>query len=127
MNRPTHSNYGTHAQQALQAFHTNVLQEVQENVAREPVVVVGMALNPYVLAVRYALTKAGIDYTYLGYGGYLTKWKPRLAIKMWSGWPTFPQVFVRGTLIGGNSCTRKALKDGSFSAMLEQQQQETSS
>jgi glutaredoxin-related protein len=37
---------------------------------------------------------------------------------MWSGFPTFPQVFVRGTLIGGFTDTRKALEDGSLRKLL---------
>jgi glutaredoxin-related protein len=45
-------------------------------------------------------------------------WKQRLAIKMWSGWPTFPQVFVRGVLVGGFEDTRKALEDGSLKKLL---------
>ena len=36
------------------------------------------------------------------------------AIKLWSGWPTFPQVFVDGTLIGGEDLTKAALADGSL-------------
>ena len=44
--------------------------------------------------------------------------KKRLAIKLWSGWPTFPQVFVRGVLIGGNDETRRAIADGSLKARL---------
>jgi hypothetical protein len=37
-----------------------------------------------------------VAHTYLEYGSYFSKWKERLAIKLWSGWPTFPQVFVDG-------------------------------
>lgn len=35
------------------------------------------------------------------YGGYLSQWRLRNALKMWTGWPTFPMVFVKGTLVGG--------------------------
>jgi monothiol glutaredoxin len=37
----------------------------------------------------------------LSYGNYFSKWKQRLAIKLWSGWPTYPQIFIDGKLIGG--------------------------
>ena len=30
-------------------------------------------------------------------------WRKRLALKMWTGWPTFPMIFVDQQLIGGNS------------------------
>lgn len=99
-------------------FHANIVQEVAQAVSRDPVVVVGMAQNPVVKRAREALKEAGVEYTYLEYGSYFGKWKERLAIKLWSGWPTFPQVFVRGSLIGGNEETRAALADGSFKSRL---------
>jgi monothiol glutaredoxin len=36
-------------------------------------------------------------------------WQERLAIKMWSGWSTYPQVFVKGILIGGASDLKKLI------------------
>jgi monothiol glutaredoxin len=97
---------------AMEGFHADVVKEVQEAVRREPVVVVGMAQNPHVRNVRRALDEAGVAYKYLEYGSYFSKWKERLAIKLWSGWPTFPQVFVGGTLIGGEDLTKRAIADG---------------
>jgi monothiol glutaredoxin len=64
--------------------------------------------------VRKALADAGVEATYLEYGSYFSKWRERLAIKLWSGWPTFPQVFVKGVLIGGEDLTKAALADGSL-------------
>jgi len=104
---------------AQAAFHADIVREVAETVAKETVVVVGMAQNPVVKAARKALTEAGIPFNYLEYGSYFSQWKPRLAIKMWSGWPTFPQVYVRGKLVGGNAETRAALADGSFKKWME--------
>jgi monothiol glutaredoxin len=103
---------------AMEGFHADVVREVQEAVRREPVVVVGMAQNPHVRKVRQALDEAGVSYKYLEYGSYFGKWKERLAIKLWSGWPTFPQVFVRGTLIGGEDLTKQAIADGSLKSSL---------
>jgi glutaredoxin-related protein len=99
---------------AMEEFHKDVVKEVRAAVERDPVVVVGMAQNPHVRKVRQALDEAGITYTYLEYGSYLSEWKKRLAIKLWSGWPTFPQVFVRGTLLGGEDLTKAAIADGSL-------------
>src|SRR5688572_14851938 len=99
-------------------YHGAIVQEVAETVARDAVVVVGMAQNPFVKKARQALTDAGVPFTYLEYGSYLGKWKERLAIKLWSGWPTFPQVYVRGTLIGGFEDTRAALADGTLKQRL---------
>ena len=95
-------------------FHPEIVAEVERAVAASAVVVVGMAQNPHVKNVRKALAKAGIEFQYVEYGSYLSKWKERLAIKLWSGWPTFPQVFVRGVLLGGEDLTLAALRDGSL-------------
>ena len=102
----------------ITSFHADTVSEVSAAVTRDAVVVVGMAQNPHVKNVRKALASAGIDCTYLEYGSYLSKWRQRLAIKMWSGWPTFPQVYVKGTLIGGFSETTKELADGSLKKRL---------
>jgi monothiol glutaredoxin len=102
----------------ISGYFKETVAEVESAVNGTDVVVVGMAQNPHVRKVRAALDEAQIAYKYLEYGSYLGEWKRRLAIKMWSGWPTFPQVFVRGTLIGGNAETRAALADGSLKAKL---------
>jgi glutaredoxin-related protein len=91
---------------------------VQDAIRKHSVVVVGMAQNPHVRNVRRALQESGIDFHYLEYGSYFSKWRERLAIKLFSGWPTFPQVFVRGTLIGGEDLTKAALADGSLQELL---------
>jgi glutaredoxin-related protein len=104
----------------MTGFHSDVVREVSDAVARHDVVVVGMAQNPHVKNVRKALADAGIPFTYLEYGSYFSAWQRRLAIKLWSGWPTFPQVFVRGVLVGGEDLTKAAIADGSLREMLAQ-------
>jgi glutaredoxin-related protein len=79
----------------------DIIEEVQAAVAAHAVVVVGMAINPFPRRARKALTAHGTPFHYLGYGSYLSMWRPRTALKMWTGWPTFPMVFVRGVLVGG--------------------------
>jgi glutaredoxin-related protein len=98
----------------MEGFHADVLREVKQAIATDKVVVVGMAQNPHVRNVRKALDDAGVAYKYLEYGSYLSQWKQRLAIKLWSGFPTFPQVFVDGTLLGGEDLTKAALADGTL-------------
>ena len=102
----------------LASFHPDVVAAVERAVKASPVVVVGMGGNPHVKRARQMLTEAGIQFQYLEYGSYASKWKERLAIKLWSGWPTFPQVFVRGVLIGGKDLTVAALADGSLRKLL---------
>jgi glutaredoxin-related protein len=112
------SKVSPNAQSSIAAFHAATVSEVAATVERDPVVVVGMGQNPFVKKARKALADAGIAFTYLEYGSYFGEWKKRLAIKMWSGFPTFPQVYVRGTLIGGFDDTTKAIADGSLKQRL---------
>jgi len=103
---------------AMEARHPEVVREVQAAIRGNAVVVIGMAQNSHVKKVRKALDTAGVAHAYLEYGSYLSKWRERLAIKLWSGWPTFPQVFVRGVLIGGEDLTKAALADGTLKSSL---------
>ncbi|MEO6577064.1 MAG: glutaredoxin domain-containing protein, partial [Polyangiaceae bacterium] len=68
--------------------------------------------------VRKALDTAGVPFTYLEYGSYFSEWSRRLAIKIWSGWPTFPQVYVKGVLLGGEDITVAAIADGSLKTQI---------
>jgi monothiol glutaredoxin len=95
-----------------------IVDEVTAAVQSSDVVVVGMTQNPFPAKARKALDAIGQPYKYLGYGSYFSLWKPRSALKMWTGWPTFPMVFVKGTLVGGYSDLQKLIDSGEFKAML---------
>jgi len=112
MDRPVLDKVGEGARDVVAQFHRNIVDEVAATVARDRVVVVGMAQNPVVKRARKMLDEAGVKFTYLEYGSYLGKWKERLAIKLWAGFPTFPMVFHDGTLIGGASELGPYLKEG---------------
>lgn len=113
-----HTRIAAEARRQMASFHAPVVAEVRDAVNKDPLVVVGMAQNPHVRNLRRALAEAQIPYTYLEYGSYVSKWKERLAIKLWSGWPTFPQVFVRGVLLGGEALTLPVIADGSLKRTL---------
>lgn len=98
----------------MAGYHQQTVNEVASAVATNEIVVVGMGMNPFVKKARAALSDAGVAFKYLEYGNYFSLWKPRLAIKLWSGWPTFPQVFVDGKLIGGYKEAVTALKAGTI-------------
>ena len=80
----------------IAAYRPEVLKEVQDAIAANEIVVLGMRQNPFPKKARRLLDSAGLEYRYLEYGSYLSEWRKRLAIKLWSGWPTFPQVFEIG-------------------------------
>ncbi len=67
-----------------------IVAEVQAAIAANAVVVVGMAMNPF----------------------------PRIALKMWSGWQTFPMVFVKGVLVGGASDVARLVESGELKRLL---------
>jgi glutaredoxin-related protein len=100
------------AREKVAAYKAELLKEVQAAIGSNPVVVVGMRQNPFPKKARKLLERAGIAYKYLEYGSYLSAWRTRLAIKMWTGWPTFPQIFVNGVLVGGASDLEKLLQNG---------------
>lgn len=79
----------------------DIVGEVQAAVRAHRVVVVGMGINPFPRKARRLLDAASVPYHYLGYGSYFTGWRRRLPLKMWTGWPTLPMVFVDGIFIGG--------------------------
>ncbi len=95
-----------------------IVQEVRAAVAQHPVVVVGMKTNPFPRRARKALAAAGLPCHYLEYGGYLGQWRPRTALKMWSGWPTFPMVFVKGQLVGGALDLQSLMASGEVARLL---------
>ena len=74
-------------------YNTDIVKEVQAAAAANEIVVVGMRQNPFPKKARKLLDAAGIPYRYLEYGSYFGDWRRRLALKLWTGWPTFPMVF----------------------------------
>jgi monothiol glutaredoxin len=93
-------------------YRTEMVKEVEAAIAANAVVVVGMRQNPFPRRARRMLDAAGIAYAYLEYGGYFSEWRRRLALKMWTGWPSFPMVFVNGVLVGGAQDLKKLLETG---------------
>jgi monothiol glutaredoxin len=95
-----------------------ILEEVMSAVREDAVVIVGMGMNPFPVKARKALDAAGQRYKYLEYGNYFNTWRKRNALKMWTGWPTFPMVFVKGTLVGGASELQALIASGELKRMV---------
>ena len=89
-----------------------ILAEVKAAVAANDIVVVGMRQNPFPKKARKLLDSAGLAYTYLEYGGYFSQYRRRLPLKLWTGWSTFPMVFVKGVLVGGADDVIKLIDSG---------------
>lgn len=99
-------------------LHHDIVEEVRAAIAAHPVVVIGMAGNPFCRKARRMLTGARIEHRYVEYGSYLNQWRRRNALKMWSGWPTFPMVFVRGVLVGGAEDLARLMASGELARMM---------
>ncbi len=99
--------------------HADIVREVQEAVATHAVVVVGMRQNPFPKRARKALEAIGVAHHYLEYGSYFRDWRPRTALKMWTGWSTFPMVFVNGVLVGGATDLQKLIDSGELKRLLD--------
>lgn len=101
-------------------LNADIVHNVQAAAASNPVLVVGMAFSPPSRDARKALATAGVPFHYLQYGSYLGQWRRRNALKMWTGWPTFPMVFVKGQLIGGANDLRRLIESGELKRLLGQ-------
>lgn len=117
--RPTHTLLSSEIADSVNRYHTTILDEVIQHVAQDDIVVIGMAWNPSVQKANRLLASKDYTHTYLEYGSYISHWKERLSIKMWSGWPTFPQVFVKGVLIGGFDDLSVLMTNDAFQPLLD--------
>lgn len=103
----------------IAGHHADIVAEVERAIAAHDVVVVGMKGNPFPRRARKALSAAGVPHHYVEYGSYFGQWRRRNALKMWTGWPTFPMVFVKGTLIGGASDLEALIAGGELARLLK--------
>jgi len=101
-------------------LHADIVHNVRSAAASNPVLVVGMGLNPACRKARQFLAGSGVAHQYLEYGSYFSEWRRRNALKMWTGWPTFPMVFVKGQLVGGASDLNKLIASGELKRLLGQ-------
>jgi glutaredoxin-related protein len=100
------------------SYREALVSEARNAIATHPVVVLGMRQNPFVRKARNALDAAGVAYHYIERGSYLSAWRERNALKMWTGWPTFPMVFVRGVLVGGAHDVQRLIASGELKQLL---------
>jgi len=98
--------------------HADIVQAAQRAVAEHAVVVIGMGQNPYPKRARRALDAAGVAHHDIDHGNYFGGWRERNALKLWSGWPTLPMVFVRGSLVGGADDLIKLIDSGELNRLL---------
>ncbi len=99
-------------------LNADTVHNVNAAASSNPVLVVGMAQNPHCRRARQALAAAEVPHHYLEYGSYFSQWRQRGSLKMWTGWPTFPMVFVKGALVGGHTDLKKLIDSGELKRLL---------
>ena len=99
-------------------LNADIVHNVRSASVSNPVLVVGMSGNPFCGRARRALDAAGQPFHYLEYGSYLSQWRQRNSLKMWTGWPTFPMVFVKGSLVGGADELKQLIDSGELKRLL---------
>jgi monothiol glutaredoxin len=98
--------------------HEQIINDVKSAIASNSIVIVGMTQNPFPKRARKALDAISQPYKYMEYGSYFKQWKERGALKMWTGWPTFPMIFVKGSLIGGAEDLQTLITSGELKTLL---------
>ena len=102
----------------VEGFQQAIVVQVQAAIKAHPVVVVGMRQNPFPKKACKALDAAAVAYHYIEYGSYFGMWRQRLALKIWTGWPTIPMIFVKGMLVGGYDDLKKLIDSGELKTLL---------
>ncbi len=104
--------------EGISSHFRETVQEVQTATTTHRIVIVGMAGNPAVKKARQLCETQHLEFNYLEYGNYFNQWRRRNSLKMWTGWPTFPMVFIDGVLIGGYRDLKALADAGELSQML---------
>ena len=99
----------------------SVMQRIQDEVERHPVVLFMKGTPRFPMcgfssrAVQ-ALTEAGVDD--LHSVNVLEDPEIRANLPRYSNWPTFPQLFIHGELIGGSDITLELHESGELARMV---------
>ena len=96
-------------------------EKIQQVIADEPVALFMKGTPPRVMCgnsmrALEALRRAGAPVTAVD---ILPDAQIRQELSALSGWPTIPQIFIRGELIGGADITEELAESGEFEEKLE--------
>ena len=99
----------------------NTIDKIKHQISENSVLLYmkGTATEPkcgFSLAAVDALKSAGIDFAYID---VLASPFIRERLPQVSNWPTFPQLFINGELVGGSDVVCDMVKDGSIQDLIE--------
>jgi glutaredoxin-related protein len=107
-------------QNLIQKFHPSVVEKVEQEIQKNKVVVIGMRGNYFVKKAIKNLNQWNIPFQYLEFGSYFSQYNERVTLKMWTGFSTFPMIFINGVLIGGNSDLEAEKNQGNLQSLLKE-------
>ena len=118
MSRKIHALLSKDAQNEIALFQQSFVEELQCMINNFDIVVIGVQLSSRNRQVSSLLQATNHTVKEL----YLRPWMmdkhKKLAVMLWSGWPTFPQIFIRGMLIGGEQELRRTIQNGELNHRL---------
>ena len=86
----------------IATYRSDIVKEVQAAVAANEIVVVGMRHESVSEEGEEARsTRPGSRTSTSGTAAIWASTAAASPLKLWTGWPTFPMVFVKGVLVGG--------------------------
>jgi monothiol glutaredoxin len=100
----------------------DVMERIKKTVAENPVVIF-MKGTPdfpqcgFSMRTSQALKACNVDFAYVD---VLAEPEVRASLPAFSNWPTFPQVFVNGELIGGCDITLDLFQKGELQKMVQE-------
>jgi len=100
----------------------DILEKIKQQVQSHPIVIYmkGTPQFPqcgYSARAAQALGECGVEFTYVN---VLADRETFDNLPRYANWPTFPQIYVSGELIGGCDITLELHKKGELKPMLEQ-------
>lgn len=100
----------------------DTLERVKKQVSDNPVIVYmkgspDMPRCGFSARTVQALNECGVEYAYVD---ILEDEEIRRELPKFSNWPTFPQLYVKGELIGGCDITLDLFRSGQLKPMLEE-------
>ena len=107
---------------AIQKFvaedHQFIIKDAIEAIEKYDILIITMAGNPFCHRAVKLLGSTGVNFHEIKIGSYLSQWRKRTALKMWSGWQSIPIIFVQGVLIGGFEDLKKIIESNELNELL---------
>lgn len=100
----------------------DVIEEIKQTLAENPVILF-MKGSPdapqcgFSMQTAQALKSCNVEFTYVD---ILAHPEVRANLPKVSNWPTFPQLFINGELIGGCDITLELFQKGELQTMLQE-------